>query len=308
MAHDLKDLESDKPGGFMILVTGGTGRVGRDVVRRLLDFEVDFKVLVRNPDKARRLWAQDEVTLEPGDFDDPDSLKRAMAGVATVFLLSPANLRMETQQLNVVRQADGAGVRRIVKLSAMGADSTSPIQLCRMHRAVEKAIEKTGIPWTHLRPNFFFQSLFRHARTMRSEGKLIAPARNGKASMVDTRNVALVAAVVLSENRHENRIYELTGAEALTHGDMAKILTSITGVDITFRNISVDEARKRMKESGTPDWLVEDRLGLYRVWAENDAARVTSTVSNVTYKPPFSFRQFVRDHADVFALDNASAG
>jgi uncharacterized protein YbjT (DUF2867 family) len=284
----------------MILVTGATGKVGRELVNNLLEYEANFKVMCRDPSRATKFWSKDEVDVVKGDFNDPKSLNKALNGVDILFLLSPGNDQMEVHQLNMIQEAERANVHHIVKLSSLGAGVKSQIRLCRVHRKIEQKIEKSGMAWTHLRPNFFFNKILNHKKTFRTEGKIYAPARKGKASMIDVRDVALVAATVLTEAGHEEKTYELTGKEALSFAEAARTITSVTGRNIIYIPISIKEARKRMIDEGTPDWLLEDRISLYRIWAGNDVAMDTKVVFSLTRKTPYTFRQFVQDYEDDF--------
>ena len=145
----------------MILVTGATGTNGREVVKALASQGVAAKAMTRSSKEAQDLPAG--VTGVEGDFDDEASLARALAGVERAFLLTPSTEHAETQQLRFVEVAGRAGVRHIVKLSQFAASPDSPVRFLRYHAAVERAIERSGMAWTFLRPNLFMQGLLQLA-------------------------------------------------------------------------------------------------------------------------------------------------
>src|SRR5438128_7621197 len=163
----------------MILVTGARGTVGSEVVRQLQAKGGRFKVASREPGKAPA--GLEAVVF---DLDRPDTLPAALEGIDTVFLLS----NVVTSELNAVKAAPAAGVKRIVKLSAWGAGEEA-FSFARWHRQVEKAIEASGLRWTHLRPNGFMQNVVNYTgTTIRREGAIYLPAGEARISHVDVRD------------------------------------------------------------------------------------------------------------------------
>src|SRR5205814_10437535 len=169
-----------------ILVTGATGRIGAELVRRLTTAGASIRALVHSPLKVSSLSApQVEVML--GEFEDPASLDRAVAGVERVFLVSPPHPDQVRVQGNVVKAAQRSGVRHIVKISALGASPDWPLAVPRWHWQTEQQIEQAGVAFTHLRPNYFMQMILTLAPEVMQRGTLSVPAGTGRVSMVDAR-------------------------------------------------------------------------------------------------------------------------
>ena len=222
-------------------VTGATGRIGSELVRELRARGLAVRALVHTPARATALTGQ-QVEMVPGDFADPDSLDRAVAGVEQVFLLSPPHPHQVQLQGNLVQAAQRAGVRHIVKLSALGASPDWPLPIPRWHWETEQQIEQAGFAFTHLRPNYFMQMILTLAPQVIQQGTLVVPAGAGRVSMVDARDIAAVAVAVLVEPGHAGQVYEITGPEALSFVDVAQQLTATTGRPVKYVDISPESA------------------------------------------------------------------
>lgn len=283
----------------MILVTGGTGTVGKELVKALSSAGVKFRVLTRDPGKAEALKLPG-VELYRGDMEKPDTLPPALKGVDKLFLLSSADPRQTEIQGRVVDAARAAGVKHVVKLSALGADEKSPINLAQWHGRTEKRIEKSGIAWTHIQPHFFMQNTLMFAPTVKAQGAIYAPMKDGRISLVDVRDIAAVAAKVLTSPGHEGKRYAVTGPEALSFGQIAEKISRAIGKPVKYVDVPPADARKAMLAAGFPDWLADGLLGLYAVFSAGHAAAVSGTVREVTGGPGISFDKFAQDHAAVF--------
>jgi uncharacterized protein YbjT (DUF2867 family) len=199
-----------------------------------------------------------------------------------------------------VRAAKAAGVGRIVKLSVFDAPAES-FGFGRAHRAVEKEIEASGIDWTFLRPNGFMQNLAnQQAASIKAQGAFYFPAADTRISHVDVRDIARVAAAVLTSSGHSGKAYELTGPEALTYGEMAATLTRVLGKPVSYVAISDDDFRKAMAGMGAPAPLVEALVDLFAFYKRGAAARISPDVANVTGQKAGSFEQYARENAAAF--------
>jgi uncharacterized protein YbjT (DUF2867 family) len=154
-----------------------------------------------------------------GDFDDPDSIRRACAGVESTFLLSNSTERAEKQQIAFAELAKESGVRHIVKLSQLHADMNPTGRFLRYHGAVEAAIEAAGVTFTFLRPNLYMQGLLNFRQSIKEKSAFFAAADEGRVSAVDVRDLADVAVAALTGSQHNDKRYSLTGPEALTFGE-----------------------------------------------------------------------------------------
>lgn len=280
------------------LVTGATGTVGREVVRELLAEGVSVRAGAR---AGRPLGHLGPVDCCVVDFDRPQTAAQALQGVRRVFFLSPLNEQMVDVGCQFVEQATAAGVEHIVRLSAMGAGSLPATKLAFIHRAVEEAIEASGLHYTFLRPNAFMQNyLNAFGGSIRSKGLFEMPQGQAAVSVIDVRDIAAVAVAALMDACHRGRSYELTGPEPLSNDDVAEILSEVAHRPIRYVDISERQARDALLGQGTPAWLVEVLLELYAISRAGMAASVSSAVQELLGRPPTRFRQFAAAYAEQF--------
>ncbi|MFI9465445.1 NAD(P)H-binding protein [Streptomyces xiamenensis] len=268
----------------MILITGATGTIGSHVVRLLSEQGVPFRAMSRraHPGRVR------------ADFEDPASLERALADVDTVFLVTVPPQPTADHDLALVRAARAAGVRKIVKLSAIGSGEVFGGQtIGAWHVAAEEAIEAGGFAWTILRPGSFASNLLPH-RALILAGKPVPNlAGDARQAVIDPRDVAAVAVAALTGDAHDGQRYDLTGPELLTFADQASILGRVLG-----RTVRITD--------GTDDTDILGRLPAEVVtgidWARaGGAAYLTDHVRRILGRPAGTFEQWVRDHRAAFA-------
>jgi uncharacterized protein YbjT (DUF2867 family) len=282
----------------MILVTGATGKVGAQVVAQLAAAGAPVRALARDPEKAAWL-NRPGVEVARGDLLDPDSLRAAMVGVRKVFLLCPVDPAQVELEANAVDAALAAHVEHLVKLSALNASHESSAALLHWHFETEQRIRRERLPYTILRPNMFMQEVLRHAPAIRAEGAFSLPLGRARLSLVDIRDIAEVAARVLTEGGHHGRVYELTGPEALGFDEVAAAIAAATGRPVRYVPIAPDQFRAGFLGSGAPRWLADLVCDLFETFpGQND--RLGDGVARVTGRPPRSFAQFARDHAAEF--------
>lgn len=279
----------------MILVAGATGTVGSSVVRELLARGVAPRAFVRDPRKGREVLGG-EVGLAEGDFDRPETIDAALEGADRLFILTASTPRLREHERNLLEAAIRARVR-VVKLSWLAADEQSPLVTGRWHRESERNLERSGLPYTILRPASFMQNFF----LMINHGTFATAAEDGKVGMVDAGDIGAVAAVTLTEEGHEAKTYPITGPEALSFDEAAKILSDAAGVDIRHIRVSQDDLRNALRQMTGEDWLGELLGALHAVDAAGHEATVTDAVRKITGREARSLSDFARDHADVLA-------
>jgi len=285
----------------MIVLTGSTGTVGRHLARALLAQGSPVTALAHSPESAAALTSLG-VEARLGSFDEPESLRRALAGATRLFLLTPAGIgSLRERQLRVLEAARAGGtVSHIVKLSSIAADERPAPAIIAAHRAVEEEIERSGLGWTHLRPNWFMQNELAQASAVARDAAFFAPDVT-EVSMIDARDVAAVAARVLSSEGHEGRAYTLTGPEALGYRAVALVYASMLERPVQWREATFDEARRSMVASGLTEELASGYGEIMQRYRRGGVTRrVSPDVERVTGHPPRTFRQFVGEHRAAF--------
>ena len=202
-----------------VLVTGGDGNIGREVISQLLskkDDNLKIVVGVRSLDKKKdtgnRVISHDSVEIE---YDNPETVREALKGMDTLFLLTPTHPKMLEFTSNLVDGANKSGVKHIVKLSHIRADPADEpqISITRLHHQAEEIIEESGIPFTFLRPNFFMQN-FVNFYLGKDQSSIYLPAEEGKVSFVDVRDIAAISVQALINNidgKYNSKAYTITG-------------------------------------------------------------------------------------------------
>ena len=279
----------------MILVTGGTGAVGSEVVKAVASYRVPQRVVVRNPAKAEGLKAFGAVEVVRGDFGEPDSMESAMRGADVAFLLPPVEPGMVAVQEAFIDAAKRVGVRRIVKLSAVGARRGAPHRFGDWHGRGEEYLKKSGLEWTILRPNFFMQNLLGLVG-MAKEGTIYAPAGDGKAAFVDVRDIAAVAGAALTEEGHAGKVYEVTGPEAIGYEEIAAAFAEAIGRPVKYMDVPAAVAKGSMTRGGMPEWLADAINELNAEMKAGHFATVTNVVRDVGMKEPVTMKEFLRDN------------
>jgi uncharacterized protein YbjT (DUF2867 family) len=282
----------------MILVSGGTGMVGGEVVRLLSQQGVAARALTRNPSKAKELPG---ITWVAGDLSKPETLASAFDGAQTIFLVSSIGEDTVALQHNAIEAARNAGVKHIVKLSAFGASDHSKAPICLWHYQIEKEMQASGMDWTILRPHHFMQNLLGQLEYIVNDGVVYSASGDGKIPYIDAPDIAAVAAVTLTKPGHQGKKYVITGSEALSYRDATEIIGKTIGKQLRFVDESPDEARARRVREGYPPAIVESALAISAYQrAGGKTATITNVVLDLTGRPPRTFAEFARDHADEF--------
>ena len=282
-----------------ILITGATGKTGLLLVEQLADRNIPFRALAHSVLKEPILkkWTSDVVA---GDYGDKAAMEQAFEGIERVYLVSPPSQNQLTVQTALVDVAKRRGVKHIVKLSALGTSSESPVGLLRAHAEIEEYIRKSGVAWTFLHPHYFMENLLMNAESVIRDGTIYSPLRDATISAISIHDIAAVAAEVLTGTGHEGRTYTLTGPESLGYGDIASILGRVIGKSVLYVPVTFETARSGMIQAGMPEWFADDLIRLMKTWAEGKGSRVTHDVEMLIERKPISLREFFECHRDVF--------
>ncbi|HEX6566946.1 MAG TPA: NmrA family NAD(P)-binding protein [Chthoniobacterales bacterium] len=231
------------------------------------------------------------------DLRDSNSLVRAMQGVATVALVLTDAPDAETLGLNAVNAAKAADVRRLLWFSSFGAERDNQARFSRPHAVIDEAVRASGIPHTILRPNFLMQNFaFFYGDIIRTTCTIFLPLGDARVSHLDLRDLAEAAATALTDNRHTNKTYDLSGPEALHTGDVAGQIGAATGRAIRYQPISVAEMESSLREKGLDAWFAEGLSELYG-WIRDSGlgSEVTDNVERLLGRKATPFRQFAAD-------------
>jgi uncharacterized protein YbjT (DUF2867 family) len=274
------------------LVIGGNGRVGREVATQLLDAGHGVRALVRSEPKVDAL-RRPGVDIMRGDMGDAAALAAAVEGIRALYVATDDPEESVEQMRAFVGIARSAGIEKVVRLSAMSADPDATSDLSRRHGLRERALEESGLAWTHLRPTWFMQMMLEYA----PGGRLDLPGGQGRIGWIDTRDIAAVAVAAMTVEGHEGKAYELTGPAALTYQDLADTMSAATGRDFAYRDVPHDEYRAMMQGEGEEDWYIDLVLEIYDRVSSGEMSLLADGVEQALGRTATSFDAFCRDHA-----------
>ncbi|MFP4014658.1 MAG: SDR family oxidoreductase [Chitinispirillaceae bacterium] len=281
-----------------ILVTGATGVVGTELVRRFAAVGVGVRAAIRGQARNEKLFGQEVVQTVPFDFTDKTLVDNALDGIREVFLLTPEVPEMAEYVRIFLEQAREKQVSHIVLMSFLGADRVPMIRLSRWHHEAELYVMESGIPYTIVRPNLFMQNFI--TRTQPSGGLIYLPLGKGKVSYVDARDVAVASAEILvTAHQHASKVYRLTGPQSLSIHQVTQIISEVTRTHVEFADISEETARHVLESSGMPAWHVDANMELYALERAGLLEEVSADYQLLTGTMQSGFLDFARDHANV---------
>jgi uncharacterized protein YbjT (DUF2867 family) len=279
----------------MILITGATGNIGRELISLLLETGQPMRVLVR--DERKVVGLDSGVERAVGDLDRPETLLQAVKDVERLFLIS-----FETRQdFNVLEAAKQAGVRHIVKLSTLEA-TEHKIKVGKWHYEREELIRASGMDWTFLRPGMFMSnSIEWWSDSIKGQGSVFFPGgKKGQIAPIDPRDIARVAARALTQPGHSGQAYTLTGSELFTISEMVQVIGRVLGKPIQYVDIPPIAAKLFMLKTGMDKALVAALMEMLGSLRRNEGAIVTDTFQRVTGQPPRTFEAWCCEHVQAF--------
>lgn len=283
-----------------ILITGSTGTVGSQVINALQNKDVHIRALVRDKNKAAQLPSQVEVVV--GDLLDPTSVEHALTGIDKVYLLNAVVPDELTQGLIVVGLAKRVGIQHLVYHSVFDAERFKDVPHFASKLAIEEALKQTNVPHTVLRPNYFFQNDVVLKDALIDSGVYPVPLGTEGVSAVDVRDIADAAAIVLSDDVHIGKTYDLVGPHRLSGPGAASIWAKALDKPVTYTGEHFDDYEKQLRQL-MPAWAAFDIRAMFQGYVErgfvaNDAA--VTTLTHLLGKPPRNYKDFVQESVTLF--------
>jgi uncharacterized protein YbjT (DUF2867 family) len=275
----------------MILVTGATGTVGREVLIGLQAANLETRAAVTDSTRATSTLPP-EMSVVRFDFADPNCFATALDGVRRVFLMRPPEMADPSVFMPFLRALKAARLEQVVFLSLLGAEKNPVVP----HRKIELEIMRLGLPHVFLRPSFFMQNLSGvHLADIRDRDDLFVPAGQGRTSFIDARDIAEVAVRCLSLPHLVNGGIDLTGAQALSYAEVAHVFSEVLGRSIQYRDPSPLRFGREMERRGMKREYINLMILIYNTNRFGLAAQVTDDVARILGRAPRSLEDFVRD-------------
>lgn len=242
----------------MIVITGASGQLGRQVITELLKKlpAAEIVAAVRDPNKVADIAAQG-VQVRVADYNQPATLESAFKGADKVLLISSNELGQRvTQHGHVIDAAQKAGVTLLAYTSILHANS-SPLALAEEHKETEALIKASRLPYVLLRNGWYTENYLASVPTALQHGVLIGSAANGQISSAARADYAAAAAVVLTEVNQAGKVYELAGDDAYTLTDLAAEISRQAGKQVTYQNLPKAEFKNVLIGAGLPEAFAE---------------------------------------------------
>lgn len=283
----------------MIAVMGATGTVGNALLRTLTTQGIPCRALTRTPGLLSGTIAA-PVEVVAADDADPDSLRAAFKGCDQLFL-SMANQPDQTElEIAVIDAAAAADIGHVVKLSAPAAEPDSPVAVSRGHATIEAHLKATIPLSTILRPYAFMQKLLLLAPAVTARSVIVGAMGNAPCNYIDARDIADVAAAVLTRPGTAGTTYELTGGRAVSHPELADLLTSLTGRPVAYIDLGPAAFHAHLvRTAGMPDWLAAHIVEIQRL-AVSRPESPNTTIETLLGRAPRGLRAFLDENRAAF--------
>lgn len=278
-----------------ILITGATGKVGSEIAKALMKENADVVVAGRSKEKIIEILGKG-VEFRSFDAYDPDTYSSMLEGIDKMFLLGTEGHDSVEKWKMIVDEAKLKGVKQVVFLSSLGSEYAEN----RPQRLIELYLQESGIAFTILRPNFFFQNFSVDDIEFIRSGKIFLPCGKGKTSFVDTRDIAAVAVAAFLSSSLNNQMIPITGSEALDYFEVASIFSEVLGRPIVYENPSNDDYAAVQRADGETEQAIKSYLWLYNSVAEGKWEMVADDFKKVTGRNPILLKEFAQEFKHVW--------
>lgn len=282
-----------------ILVIGGTGTIGKSLIDLLSNSNIKFKALVRSDEKAKTLEAKG-VEIVKGELGKWPAVSEALKTTDTIFLLTGTSEQQVARQNKLIDLAVQKGVQKIVKISAVGADSESSVSLANWHGQIEDHLKESGLRYIIIRPHSFMQNILMQMHTIKENGCFYHSIGETKLPMIDTRDVAQASFECLVRDDLDNRTFSITGPESISYTDMAESLSDVLDREIKYINIPPEAHNRGLKDAGIPVWLADDLTLMNSKWTKNFVHHPTDDFKKISDRQQIDVKHFAKDYADYF--------
>lgn len=277
----------------MIIVTGATGKLGKDIVERLIERlpAGEVGISVRDPGKAQDL-SDRGVRVRKADFGDKNSLRHAFEGATQVLIVSSdsSGETAVTHHRNAIDVAKVVGAGRILYTGHMGSNPDSSFPPMRDHAGTEALLKASGVPVTSLRNGFYASSALQLMGRALETGKLVAP-EDGKVSWTAHTDLADAAVIAITDEGSLRGITPpLTGSQSLDLAGIAEIASELTGQTVTRVTVPDEEWRAGLISRGVPESRANLLVGLFAASRKGEFSAVDPTLERLLGRPPMSFR------------------
>jgi uncharacterized protein YbjT (DUF2867 family) len=277
----------------LVLVVGGTGLVGGEIVRLLKEQGFQTRVTTSKVVPASNEMVQINLTTGEG-------IKAAFEGVDRAFLLSPPGYADQYAMLSpLIQESKRRGLKKVVLMTAMGANANEAAPF----RRAEIELEKSGLSYNIIRPNWFLNNFHTFwIQGINAQNKILLPAGSAKVSFIDARDISAVAAKLLVNSEFDGKDFDLTGSESVTHAEIAQAISNVAGRKIEYQEIAPADFKKGLMAAGFPEGYIDFLVLIFGFLKEGYSAGITSHVKQITGQEPRKLAQYVNDYKSSWII------
>src|SRR5918998_4369806 len=283
-----------------IVITGASGQLGRLIGELVLDRTGVSEVILttRRPEALSDL-AERGARVRQADFDRPETLAEAFAGGENLLLISTDDLSRRAAQHRVaIEAARDAGVRHVAYTSYLNPVEENPAVITPSHRDTELALRESGLAWPALRHAFYAEYQVPAGAQAIATGQLIHNNGDGKTAYVSREDCAAAAAAVLTTEGHEDKAYDISGPESLSQGDVAALLSEVSGRPVEAVAVDDEAFIQGLTAAGVPEPAAREFASYGRAIREGHLDQISGAVENLTGRAPRTLRQVFEAHRD----------
>jgi uncharacterized protein YbjT (DUF2867 family) len=291
-----------------VLVTGGTGKVGSEVIKELVQRDVSVRALVRKQEASTKM--PKGVEIIQGDLLDPISVRKALDGVDKLYLLNAVVPDELTQGLIAYDLAKKLKLKQIVYHSVFKVEDFKDVPHFASKLTIESALHEFNLPFTIIRPNYFYQNDVSLKDVLMKAGMYPMPIGTPGVSAVDTRDIAEAAAIALTRDGHLGKTYNLNGPEVLSGEKIASIWSELLGKEIRYPGENLDSFEEQMRQSA-PSWSAFDIRMMFQGYLERGFAAEDGDIETLTQllgHPPRRYKDFAKETVEGWQTKSRVAG
>lgn len=290
-----------------VLVTGGTGKVGSEVIKELAKRNVSVRALVRKQEASTKM--PKGVEIIQGDLLDPVSVRKALDGVDKLYLLNAVVPDELTQGLIAYDLAKKLKLKQIVYHSVFKVEDFKDVPHFASKLTIESALHEFNLPFTIIRPNYFYQNDVSLKDALMKAGMYPMPLGTPGVSAVDTRDIAEAAAIALTRDGHLGKTYNLNGPEVLSGETIASIWSGLLGKEIRYPGENLDSFEEQMRQSA-PSWSAFDIRMMFQGYLERGFAAEDGDIETLTMllgHPPRRYKDFAKETVEGWQTSSRAA-
>jgi len=283
--------EGDVMKNVKYLVVGASGTVGSELVKILKTGGHSVRSTTSKPAQGPEVAPINLVTGE--------GMSAAFEGIERAFFLAPLGYADQYKILSpLIKEATTHGLEKVILMTGMGANADEAAGL----RRAEVELEKSGLGYNIIRPNWFLQNFNTvFLQGIKEQGKILVPAGNAKTSFIDAKDISAVAAQLLTSDRFNNTDFDITGPQALDHDEVAKEISAVSGKTVVYQDIQPEELRKGLLGAGLPADFIQLLLTLFGFLKAGYCSRTTNSVKDILGREPRSIRDYTKENKQAWA-------